>query len=122
MKSKMLILTILICVITLSGCTMQSLNTFTKYATLRFWNSYRTNVLYWNFKDGARVNNKYSPDYFPVHIADNKSYIQFLIDLGGVYAGLPKINTADIEKDTIPLAQFIDWANKPYNEREKNKT
>ncbi|WP_157130259.1 hypothetical protein [Pantoea alhagi] len=121
MKNKALLTLVLLSGLLLSGCSKHSTDMFFKYATFTFFDTYKTEVLYWQFKDGVRVTDKWNPAHFPVQVADNKSYVRFRIDMGGIYVGLPTINTDNIEKDTVPFRDFLNWAAQPYEKREKTK-
>lgn len=105
----------------LSGCTPEMAAAFSKTVTFRNWDIYKTDVKYWKYKDGRRVQSPYSPSMFPAHIADDNSYVWFRIDFGDIYAGLTGIRMEHFSEDLTSLKKFIQWANAPYEEREASK-
>src|SRR5471030_1595397 len=100
MKLSVSVSGIMLAVLVTSGC--ETLDVIDKYARFQFWEIYRTPVQYWIFEDGVRIKEKYSPKVFPARVADNKSYVSFVIDNGSQYNGLPIIYTDNIPKDSEP--------------------
>lgn len=110
--------------LTLSACSwdqsLHNVNAFDKYATLRFFELYKTDIQYSRFDEeaGMRQRDAYSPYMLPVCIADSDQWMDFTDDLGPKYLTFGK----RLERDTFPaglepVLTFIAWSELPLEQR-----
>ncbi|MDH1011366.1 hypothetical protein N5J43_24575 [Pseudomonas nicosulfuronedens] len=114
----------LVIALTLSGCSwdqsQRNVSTFSKYATLRLFELYKTDIQYYRFDAdaGVRQRDAYSPYMLPVRIADSDQWMDFTDDLGPKYLTLGK----RLQRDTFPaglepVLTFIAWSELPLEQR-----
>ncbi len=101
---------LLLVALALPGC---SVSKFDKYATLRFYEGYRTNIQYSYFDEeaGARSSPNFRNEMLPMRVADNNQWMDFTDNLGSIYMTLGK----RLKRDTFPaglepITEFIAWS------------
>ena len=119
MRKVLLALLVTIPTLMLPGCS--AVSTFDKYATLRFYELYRTDIKY-SYFDGASGLRSSNPNFrdvmLPARIADNDQWMDFTDDLGSNF----KTFGNTLYRDTYPaglepIKQFLVWSRLPPMQR-----
>lgn len=108
----------------LSACSwdqsQRNVSAFNKYATLRLFELYKTDIQYSRFDEETGVRQRIGswPSMLPVRIADSDQWMDFTDDLGPKYLTLGK----RLERDTFPAGlepflTFIAWSELPLEQR-----
>lgn len=107
-------------VVLLAGCSASSAQRFDKYATMRAWELYRTDIKYGYFdeKTGVRLAGNYLPTMLPLRIADNNEWMDFTAEKRGGYIIFGnRLHRETFPAGLEPIAEFIAWADLPAMQR-----
>jgi hypothetical protein len=102
----------------LPGC--ETVSTFDKYATLRFFEMDRTEIKYSYFDEelGIRSKPHFRDKMLPMRIADNDQWIDFTDDLGSNFITLGnRIQRETFPAGLEPVFLFVAWSELPSMQR-----
>jgi hypothetical protein len=106
--------------ILLAGCSASTAQKIDKYATMRAWEFYRTDIKYGYFdeKTGVRLAGNFQPTMLPLRIADNDEWMDFTAEKRGGYIIFGnRLHRKTFPTGLEPIAEFIAWADLPATQR-----
>ncbi|WP_122663458.1 hypothetical protein [Pseudomonas viridiflava] len=106
--------------VVLAGCSASTAQKIDKFATLRAWEFYRTDIKYGYFdeKTGVRLAGNFQPAMLPLRIADNDEWMDFTAEKRGGYIIFGnRLQRKTFPTGLEPIAEFIAWADLPTTQR-----